>query len=67
VELQLLALIVSSSSSLVWLLLWLVGIDMYSGSILVPTVFTVAPNRQVFVGRLCLCWAFAEGRCPASL
>jgi hypothetical protein len=55
------------TSSCVLLQIWLVGFDMYSGSILVPTVSIVAPNRQVFGGRLCLCCALAEGRCPASL
>jgi hypothetical protein len=54
-------------SSVAWLLRLMVGFDMYIGSILVPTVLIVAPNRQVFGGRLCLCCAFAEGRCPASL
>ena len=49
-------------SALAWLLLWLVGFDLYSGSILVPTVFSVAPNHHVFGGRLCLFCAFAEGQ-----
>jgi hypothetical protein len=64
--LRLLAVAVMSSS-VAWLLRLMVGLDMYIGSILVPTVLIVAPNRQVFGGRFCLCCAFAEGQCPAFL